>query len=71
MDWLWGPVIAFLVTRAGIFLVAYFSVPLINDSNVPQYHIRPDTILLDVFGSRWDTGFYLSIANEGYRISGS
>jgi Gpi18-like mannosyltransferase len=23
--------------------------------------------VLDVFGSRWDTGFYLSIAEEGYR----
>jgi Gpi18-like mannosyltransferase len=26
--------------------------------------------LLDVFGSRWDTGFYLSIADEGYRYQG-
>lgn len=69
-DWLWVPLIAFLITRIGIFLVAYFSVPLINDSNVPAYHIKPDVILLDVFGSRWDTGFYLSIANEGYRYKG-
>jgi hypothetical protein len=36
----------------------------------PPYHIRPDHILLDIFGSRWDTGFYLSIATEGYRHLG-
>lgn len=66
--WLWFPVLAFTITRAGIFFVAYISVPLINDSNVPPYHIRPENILVDVFGSRWDTGFYLSIAEEGYKF---
>ncbi len=61
------PLLAFLVTRTGIAAVAYFSTPIIADSSVPPYHIRPDNTLLDVFGSRWDTGFYLSIAEEGYR----
>jgi hypothetical protein len=64
--WLWVPLAAFILTRLAIFIVAYLSVPLIPDSTVPPYHIRPDNILLDVFGSRWDTGFYLSIAEEGY-----
>ncbi len=65
--WLWMPFLAFLATRLGIAGVAYFSTPIFADSNVPPYHIRPDNTLLDVFGSRWDTGFYLSIAEEGYR----
>lgn len=68
--WLWVPAAAFLITRLAIFFVAYLSVPLIQDSTVPPYHIRPDNILLDVLGSRWDTGFYLSIATEGYTHTG-
>lgn len=66
------PVLAFVLTRIGILIVAYFADPLIADNTLPPpYHIRPDNVLLDVFGSRWDTGFYLSIADEGYRYGGS
>lgn len=65
--WLWAPLLAFLITRLGILSVAYFSTPIIVDPSLEAYHIRPDHLLLDVFGSRWDTGFYLSIATEGYR----
>lgn len=68
--WLWMPALAFLITRIGIFGVAYFSTPILADSSVPPYHLRPDNTLLDVFASRWDTGFYLSIVNEGYRYTG-
>lgn len=69
--WLWMSLLAFGVTRFGIVLVAYLAVPLIADSTPPPYHLRPpDNTLLDVFGSRWDTGFYLSIAEEGYRYEG-
>lgn len=64
------PLLAFSLSRLGIALVAYVSVPLITDSTVPPYHLKPDNILLDVFGSRWDTGFYLSIADEGYKFQG-
>ncbi|MBL8092567.1 MAG: hypothetical protein JNL73_00260 [Anaerolineales bacterium] len=68
---LWTPLIAFVVTRLGIALVGYVAEPLMADYTVPPpYHIRPDNILLDIFGSRWDTGFYLSIATEGYRHLG-
>lgn len=65
--WLWMPLLAFLITRLGIAGVAYFATPILADSEVPPYHIRPDNTLLDVFGSRWDNGFYLSIAQEGYK----
>ena len=68
--WLWVSLFAFGLSRFGIALVAYLSAPLMADSTVPPYHIRPDNILLDVFGSRWDTGFYLNIAEEGYRYEG-
>lgn len=70
--WLWLPLFMVSLTRLGIALVAYLAVPLIVDSpNPPPYHLRADASLLaDVFGSRWDTGFYLSIAEEGYKYSG-
>jgi O-antigen ligase len=70
--WLWVPVVAFLVSRLIIFGVAYLAGPLIIDNPDPApYHLRPPTdVLLDVFGSRWDTGFYVSIAEEGYRYRG-
>lgn len=66
------PLLIFGATRLGIFLIAYLAAPLIADSpSPPTYHLRPpDNILIDVFGSRWDTGFYFSIAEEGYRYEG-
>jgi hypothetical protein len=65
-----APLLAFAVTRLGVALVAYLSMPLITDSTIPPYHLRPDNLIMDVFGSRWDTGFYLSIVQEGYKFQG-
>ncbi len=68
---LWAPLIAFAATRLGLAVVAYLAEPLMADNAAPPpYHLRPDNVLLDVFGSRWDTGFYLSIAAEGYKFRG-
>jgi hypothetical protein len=70
--WFWVPVLAFGMSRLGIFLTAYLAAPLfLPSANPPPYHLRPpENVLLDVLGSRWDTGFYLSIAEEGYRYDG-
>lgn len=69
--WLWMPACAFTITRLGIALIAYLAVALLPESSPPPYHLRPtDNVLLDVFGSRWDTGFYVSIAEEGYAFQG-
>lgn len=70
--WLWLPLLLFAVTRLGVFLVAYLAVPLLLDAtSPPPYHLRgTENILLDVFASRWDTGFYISIVEEGYRFQG-
>lgn len=64
------PLLAFLITRLGIAGVAYFATPILADSTVPPYHLRPENALIDVFASRWDTGFYTSIVDQGYRIQG-
>ncbi len=69
--WLWVPATAFFLTRLGIALVAYVAAPIIADSTVPPYHMRPNNVLLDVFGSRWDTGYYLDIATQGYSNEGA
>ena len=68
--WIWLPCLVFLITRLGIAGVAYFATPIMADSPIPPYHFRPDNILIDVFASRWDTGFYTSIVDQGYRIQG-
>ncbi|MEZ4770888.1 MAG: mannosyltransferase family protein [Caldilineales bacterium] len=70
--WVWVPALAFVVTRLGILAVAALSVALIPESTTPTpYHLRgQDNLLLDLLGSRWDTGFYVSIATEGYRSEG-
>ncbi|MGA7272565.1 MAG: mannosyltransferase family protein, partial [Acidimicrobiia bacterium] len=68
--WLWTPTLAFIITRLGIALIALIAEPLLVDSSIPPYHLRPENVVLDVFGSRWDTGFYLSIAEEGYFYQG-
>ena len=66
--WLRTPLFVFLVTRLGIAAIGYVSVSVIPDAQATIYHLRgTDNRLLDIFGSRWDTGFYVSIAEEGYR----
>ncbi len=69
--WIRTPVFVFLVTRIGIMAIAYISVSVIPDAQETIYHLRgTDNRLLDVFGSRWDTGFYVSIAEDGYSFGG-
>ena len=65
----WMPLLIFCVTRIGIAFIAYFALIVIPANNDPVlYHLRgTDNALVDVFGSRWDTGFYISIAEEGYQ----
>jgi hypothetical protein len=66
--WLWLPTVVFVVTRLGIALAIYLAVPLFANYSPPTlYHLRPpDNLFVDVLGSRWDTGFYVSIVEEGY-----
>ena len=68
LRWLLTPIAAFVISRAGIILVAYAAIVLVGGSNGGgAYHLRgTDNLLLDAFGSRWDTGFYVSIVEEGY-----
>lgn len=70
--WLWVPLLAVGVTRLAVALLALVALALLPDStNPPPYHLRgAANPLVDVFGSRWDTGFYVSIAEEGYRYEG-
>ncbi len=67
-----GPLTAFVVSRLAVFLAAYLSAVLIADRlDVPPYHLRgTSNALVDVLGSRWDSGFYVSIAEQGYQIEG-
>lgn len=66
--WVWAPAFLFIATRLGVALVAYLTAALLGDAAAtPPYHLRgTENLLLDVFGSRWDTGFFVSIVEEGY-----
>jgi dolichyl-phosphate-mannose-protein mannosyltransferase len=61
------PLLVFLVSRLGLFLIVYLgliSIPLQNV--VPgQWQASPDNLLLDGW-SRWDSGWYTDIAVHGY-----
>ncbi|MBK9053076.1 MAG: hypothetical protein IPL78_19850 [Chloroflexi bacterium] len=69
--WFWLPLLVFTLTRVGVIFVAYFALPLITDAGDTIYHLRgTENFFVDAFGSRWDTGFFVSIAEEGYIASG-
>ncbi len=70
-DWQ-APVAAFAVSRLIVLLSGYLgSILFLDSSNPPPYHLRgTGNLLLDIFGSRWDTGFYVSIVEEGYKLHG-
>jgi hypothetical protein len=70
--WIRRPLILWGVTRLGVAIVAYLAVGLLPANQpTPPYHLRgTDNVLLDVLGSRWDTGFYVSIVEEGYILEG-
>ncbi|MCB0077429.1 MAG: hypothetical protein KDD73_08370 [Anaerolineales bacterium] len=69
--WLWQPLFAFGLSRLVILLVIYLAaVPIPDNPLVAGYHLRADALWLDALGSRWDSGFYLNIAQEGYHYFG-
>jgi len=69
--WFWMSLVIFSVTRLGVFFITYLAAPLLPDRMETMYHLRsPENTMLDVLGSRWDTGFYVSIVEEGYQYEG-
>lgn len=66
--WLWVPFVAFIITRLIVFGAAYVSeVAIPGITGDGYYHVDPNNIFLDVW-ARWDSGFYLTIINEGYNF---
>lgn len=66
--WLTRPLLAFIVTRLIVFgaaLVGEIAFP--SPTGPAFWHVAPQNILVDVW-SRWDSGFYLSIAQHGYHF---
>jgi len=64
--WLWKPLMLVAITRLGIALIILFIMPILpQNSAIEGWHFQ-DNVIKDALAARWDTGFYLSIANEGY-----
>lgn len=72
MSWARKPLYLFVLSRVIGFLAAYLAVAFLGHTmTADAYHLRgTENVWLDVFGSRWDTGFYVSIVEEGYRYEG-
>lgn len=72
MRWMSSPLLAFGISRLAVLLAVYAGWLLFPQSSDPApYHLRPPTnIITDALGSRWDTGFYVSIVEEGYIAEG-
>lgn len=65
--WVYVPTLVFIITRIAVLFIAYLGAILLPDTE-HAYHLRsPEVVVLDALGSRWDTGFYVSIAEEGYK----
>lgn len=47
--------------------MVYVATPIVVDPSEPlRPYVRPDNTLIDVFGSRWDSSFYVDIVRNGY-----
>lgn len=63
---LYHPLIAFMITRLVVFFGGYIgelAIPGIDAEGT--YHVAPDNLFVDIW-SRWDSGFYISIVEQGY-----
>lgn len=58
----------FLGTRVGLFLVAYLGLALLPLRSGDHWRPFVDNLFLDGW-ARWDTGWYVSIADRGYYFS--
>ena len=67
----WGPIIrVWAVSRLGVIAVGYFAVLTIGLSREPPFQVWKDNVFLNL-PARWDAGWYLEIASNGYRWSGT
>lgn len=66
-SWLSGALVPFLATRALLVAVACHARQL-SLLKPPEIHYRTSIWLLDVWG-RWDAGWYLDIARNGYSVT--
>lgn len=67
--WWLAPVVAFAVTRLIVFLAGYLGeIALPGNVGDDYWHVAPDNLFIDLW-ARWDSGFYLTIIEQGYSYS--
>jgi hypothetical protein len=75
-NWIWHDVLVpMTITRLSLLLVGWFSLYFLPNPSFPErwilergWHFSPHR-LLDIWG-RWDSGWYMSIVQGGYSLSG-
>jgi len=67
--WLLYPLFTFVITRFVVIIGAYLAEIALPSQTGPEFwHALPDNVFLDVM-ARWDSGFYLNIARDGYSLT--
>lgn len=67
--WIAYPLAVFLGTRLALLVLAFIAETAIPGRDGPGfYHPVPGNLWLDVW-ARWDSGFYLEIADQGYSLT--
>lgn len=60
------PLLVFALSRTLLLVVGFFAQALLpENSGITLWHAAPNAPLLDMW-ARWDSGFYLTIARDGY-----
>jgi hypothetical protein len=67
--WWVAPLMAFAVTRGIVMAAAYLGeIALPGNVGDGYWHVAPGNLFVDLW-ARWDSGFYLSIVQQGYAYS--
>lgn len=62
------PILAFFISRIGLFVLVWLSlVVLPSATSSGRYWVFPDNLFLDGW-IRWDSGWYIDIAQNGYSL---
>ena len=67
--WLLVPLAAFFISRMVVWGGAYLAeVALPGNTGTEYWHAVPENLFLDIM-ARWDSGFYINIARDGYNFT--
>jgi Mannosyltransferase (PIG-V) len=68
-NWWLFPLLVFLGSRLALALIVFLAALALPEATTPdRYHYAQDNLWIDGW-ARWDSTFYLEIANQGYQVT--